>query len=56
MPSVSETKVVDDKSKSFCQEERQYLEGLQLAIVLASVSLVSFLVLLDMSILGTVSL
>lgn len=36
-------------------EERQYLTGLRLAIVLGSLTLVSFLVLLDMSILGTVS-
>lgn len=36
-------------------EERQYLTGLGLAIVLGSLTLVSFLVLLDMSILGTVS-
>ncbi|KAF9694124.1 hypothetical protein EKO04_007850 [Ascochyta lentis] len=34
-------------------EERQYLTGLKLAIVLGSLTLVSFLVLLDMSILGT---
>jgi hypothetical protein len=36
-------------------DERQYLTGLRLAIVLGSLTLVSFLVLLDMSILGTVS-
>ena len=36
------------------RKERQYLEGLRLIIVLGSLTLVSFLVLLDMSILGTV--
>jgi hypothetical protein len=35
--------------------ERQYLGGFKLAIVLGSLTLISFLVLLDMSIIGTVS-
>jgi hypothetical protein len=35
--------------------ERQYLTGFKLAVVLGSLTLISFLVLLDMSIIGTVS-
>ena len=35
--------------------ERQYLSGFKLAIVLGSLTLISFLVLLDTSIIGTVS-
>lgn len=42
-------------TKSLARDERKYLEGAQLAIMLGCVTLVSFLVLLDMSILGTVS-
>jgi hypothetical protein len=36
--------------------ERQYLTGFKLAVVLGSLTLISFLVLLDMSIIGTVRL
>lgn len=55
MEPSTESKAVGDDAKSTDQDERQYLEGLRLAIVLGSVILVSFLVLLDMSILGTAS-
>jgi hypothetical protein len=55
MTGTSEPKALDHQVASVEQHERQYLEGLRLAIVLGSVTLVSFLVLLDMSILGTVN-
>ncbi|KAH6611957.1 efflux pump protein [Boeremia exigua] len=53
MQPASDVKVERDEIKSDHQDERIYLEGFRLAIVLASVTLVTFLVLLDTSILGT---
>lgn len=55
MTATLETEVLDHSVDSVDNDERQYLTGLRLAIVLGSVTLVCFLVLLDMSILGTVS-
>ena len=55
MQPASDVKVEGDEIKSDYQDERIYLEGFRLVIVLASVTLVTFLVLLDTSILGTVS-
>lgn len=55
MYPTSDEKVVVQHACSPNHQERQYLTGLRLAVVLGSVTLVSFLVLLDMSILGTVS-
>lgn len=54
MLSASDENVVGAQV-SPSDHERQHLTGLRLAAVLSSVSLVSFLMLLDMSILGTVS-
>lgn len=56
MPTIPDEKEAGHQVTPFNNSERQYLTGFPLAIVLGSVTLVSFLVLLDMSILGTVSL
>lgn len=53
MTSTPEPKTAEHHVKSVDEDERKYLTGIRIAIVLASVTLVSFLVLLDMSILGT---
>jgi len=54
MQSDPELKAMGDNVEPLDQEERYYLKGLRLWLVLGCVILVTFLVLLDMSILGTV--
>lgn len=56
MTAAPEPKAIDHQVDLVEEDERQCLTGLRLTVVLGSVTLVSFLVLLDMSILGTVSL
>lgn len=56
MPDTSKEPIYEARPINHDTRERQYLTGLRLAIVLGSLTLVSFLVLLDMSILGTVGL
>ena len=55
-PPSPDGKETDAHVAAVPDSERQYLSGFKLAVVLGSLSLISFLVLLDMSIIGTVSL
>jgi hypothetical protein len=55
MQGTLATEKSNRKDEPVDEDERQYLTGSSLFIVLGSLTLVSFLVLLDMSILGTVS-
>lgn len=54
MSAAAEPKTLEHQVSPIIESERIYLTGIRLVIVLGSVTLVSFLVLLDMSILGTV--
>lgn len=54
MQSDPELKAMGNNAEPLNQEERHYLKGLRLWLVLGCVVLVTFLVLLDMSILGIV--
>ncbi|KAF1361022.1 efflux pump protein [Lizonia empirigonia] len=53
MPDTGKEPICEARHIDHDTRERQYLTGLRLAIFLGSLTLVSFLVLLDMSILGT---
>jgi hypothetical protein len=55
-PPSPDGKETDAHVAAVPDSERQYLSGFKLAVVLGSLTLISFLVLLDMSIIGTVSL
>ncbi|KAF2999786.1 hypothetical protein E8E13_005809 [Curvularia kusanoi] len=53
MLSITDEKQTHQETVPLNDSEREYLTGLSLAVCLGSITLVSFLVLLDMSILGT---
>lgn len=55
MKTPPESKTLEHRISPVDENERTYLTGIRLITVLGSVTLVNFLVLLDMSILGTVS-